>query len=52
MLEEVVETKTLQRGIPTPDKPVPIEHYVKMFGEWYKLVTDKEELALLGDEKQ
>ena len=42
-----IETKTLQRGIPTPEHPVPIEHYIKVFGEWYKLVTDKEELELL-----
>lgn len=43
------ETKTLQRGIPTPDKPVPVEHYIKVFGAWYKQVTDKEELKLLGE---
>lgn len=43
-----IETKTLQRGTPTPDNYVPIEHYIKMFGAWYKQVTDKEELKLLG----
>lgn len=46
---QVVETKFLQRGIPTPDHPVPIEHYIKVFGEWYKQVTDEEELKLLEE---
>lgn len=47
-----LDIKTIQKETPTPDKPVPIDNYIKIFCYgWYKKVTDKQELELLGDEK-
>ena len=48
----VLDIMTMQKETPTPDKPVPIENYIKIadFG-WFKQVTDKQELELLGDGK-
>ncbi|MBO7695802.1 MAG: hypothetical protein J6T10_24490 [Methanobrevibacter sp.] len=43
-----IDIKTIQKE--TPDKPVPIDNYIKIanYG-WFKQVTDKQELELLGD---
>ena len=46
----IEDIKTIQRETPTPDKPVPIDNYIKIAGYgWFKQVTDSKELELLGE---
>ena len=46
----ITDIKTIQKGTPTPEHPVPIENYIKIAGfGWFKQVSE-EELELLKGE--